>query len=218
MPRLIIAPDDAFRLMLSARLSDRYSETIKKIDLSWFRYPTRLPAPVLVLRPIALEVLETLRRHVREQDIKLQGEIDGKAPADIDPADCITGELGVFERTLKIYARPQDIKPLREYTRVFCITANVMKIVNSIATNQSKLKSESTLKPAPDGAIRDQIGSVYSDAEKSGSKAPNLEELLAPVRERLKPLGYKVSRERIRNIASEPQFKSRRGPVGKTLS
>jgi hypothetical protein len=169
----------------------------------------------LVLRPIALEVLETLRRHVREHDIKLRGEIDGKGPADIDVADCIEGELSVFERTLKVYARPQDIKPLREYTRMFCVKDDVMRIVNSVSKNRSPT-TPITLEVAPELTIRYAIKSVYDDADKGGLRPPNINELPIAVRPRIEKLGYRLpSGNQIKRIGREKEFACRRGKVGK---
>jgi hypothetical protein len=174
------------------------------------------------VREAADEMEKLLRKHVHGGDIGLRGELNNNPPIKIDRADCLEGKLDIYQQTLTIHRGRTRV---RTYHNVFCVKDDVMKIVESISKDRPGLVQrdwppiESTaLKPAPDGIIRDQISSVYSDAERTGSKAPNLEELISPVRERLKSLDYKASRERIRNIGSEPQFKSRRGPVGKRRS
>jgi hypothetical protein len=198
------------------RISNLESTCERERSASWQKIPKSLHAA-------AERTWRLFRDHIRNGDIGLRGELKNNPPIDIDRADCLVGEFNVFDQTLTIPG--QGPKPARTYRRVLCVKDDVMKIVESISKNRPGLAQREwppikskTLKPAPEGIIRDQIGSVYSDAEKNGAKVPNLEELLGPVRKRLKPLGYKTSRDRIRTIASEPQFKSRRRPVGKRLA
>lgn len=210
----IIAPADAFRLMLSARYGKTTLKLAEKINHpAWFTYRKSSGIPTSV-QEAAVSALEMLRRHIKEGDIRLRGELKASdPPSDIDRADCLVGELKVFEQKLIIYAH--GLTKARTYERVFCVKADVLKIVDRISKNRSGLKSKPELKSATDTVIRNAITSVYDAADKGGPR-PNINQLPNVVQPRLKALGYEAAGHQIKKIGKE--FASRRGRVGKRLT
>jgi hypothetical protein len=72
---------------------------------------------------------------------------------------------------------------------------------------------EKTLRPASKEEIRVEIRAVNNDAGKFG---PNVRELAKEVKPRLNQRGLDASENSIIEIASDPEFKARRRPLGKT--
>jgi hypothetical protein len=70
------------------------------------------------------------------------------------------------------------------------------------------------LKPAGDPKIDEAISAVYETAK---GKPPNLNELVAPVKDKLREQGLSASKERIQKIAGNPKHSSRRGKSGVTV-
>jgi hypothetical protein len=132
----VIAPADAFRHFFCTsdrEIGSRFADKIT--SYAWFWYPKsqRIPYPV---HAAADRALKRFCKHVREGDIRLRGELLAEnPPAEIDRADCIVGELHVFNQTLTIYA--QGLRPARVYRRVFCVKDDVLRIVRG--TTQNKL-------------------------------------------------------------------------------
>src|SRR5262249_8695830 len=65
--------------------------------------------------------------------------------------------------------------------------------------------------------IKEAIDTIYSVAEKSGVKPPNIKELPPQVRNYLASSGYTASARQIQDLGSLQEFKLRRRPPGKTL-
>ncbi len=76
-------------------------------------------------------------------------------------------------------------------------------------------ETKKLFKPAPTSAIRAAIEDVYDMAAARGGKPPNINQIGAPVREALFPLGWTAADRRIEVIAREPQFETRRLPRGR---
>jgi hypothetical protein len=209
MPVLaVIAPADAFRLLLGAGYGKVHLKVADKItSASWFRKSHRIPVSV---QTAAHTALAQLRARVAAGEIRLRGELrTERPPADIDPADCARGELDVFGQTLAIYTQKRDRDPARIYRRVFCVKADVKKIVD--ATRNSV---EPELKKAAVATIREEISAVYDAADKGGPR-PNINQLAGAVQPRLQERGYKVSLNQIKIIGGEPQFAKRRRRRGR---
>jgi hypothetical protein len=73
------------------------------------------------------------------------------------------------------------------------------------------------LRPAPFAKIDNAIAAVYDEAKAQGKKPPNLIEVVAPVKDKLREQRLSASRERIQEIARDPKHSSRRGKIGVTL-
>jgi hypothetical protein len=73
-------------------------------------------------------------------------------------------------------------------------------------------------KPAGLPAIRDAIKAVYDEAERTGEKPPNINEIAAPVQARLIVDGRGASGRQIQQIAEEPEFAARRRLPGPTIA
>jgi hypothetical protein len=73
-------------------------------------------------------------------------------------------------------------------------------------------------RPAGSPAIRDAIRAVYDEAERTGEKPPNINEIAAPVQAKLTADGRGASKRQIQKIADEPEFAARRGPLGVTIA
>jgi hypothetical protein len=204
----VIAPLDAFRLMLAARYGGTALDFAEIKSRAWFLWP-HIP------HADAESTLKLLCDHIREGNIRLRGELKASDPPfDIDRADCLIGELNIFQQTLTIY---RGRTPARIYRHVFCVKDDVMKIVECISKNRSGHKHEPTLKYATPSMIRNVITSVYDDADK-GKPRPNINQLPDAVLQRLEMIGFKASGNQIKKIGREEQFKSRRHPVGKRLT
>jgi hypothetical protein len=74
------------------------------------------------------------------------------------------------------------------------------------------------LKNASNDMILKAISDVYDLAEANHTKPPNLNELPLPVLDRLTSKGFKTSANQIKKLGGCPEFHSRRGKVGRTLS
>jgi hypothetical protein len=61
------------------------------------------------------------------------------------------------------------------------------------------------------------ITKLYDDAEKEGSKPPNVKEIAALVQRRLRDEGYETSGRHIQELAGADRHKSRRRKPGTTL-
>jgi hypothetical protein len=73
------------------------------------------------------------------------------------------------------------------------------------------------VRPASPEKIKEAIDTVYSLAEKSGGKPPNIKELAREVRGLLAGSGHTASGRQIEELGSHPEFKRRRRKSGKTL-
>lgn len=74
------------------------------------------------------------------------------------------------------------------------------------------------LKTASKNKIHECITAIYDEAEAAGRKPPNINECGAVVQKRLRDSGFEASQLCIKALADEPQYKSRRGRVGKHAS
>lgn len=213
--RDIIAPVDALGLMLIARCGETaQARKLAKDFEHWLWFPRSWRVPPRVYGS-AVRMEKRLRKSVREGDIGLRGELKASDPPDdIDRADCLVGELNVFEQTLTISVQGRRT-PARVYRRVFCVRDDVMTIVEAIAKKQSGL---TTSKPAADSMIRSVIKSVYDDAVTSGSHPPNINELPDAVTPLLEKQGYKASGRQIKKLGSESQFDGCRNMPGKRVA
>jgi len=214
----VIAPADAFRLLLSARYGKADLKFPRKIKSdAWFWGPSWLGVPTSVHRR-ADKAIKKLRKHVRDGDIRLRGELKPAEPPDyIDRADCLVGRLDVFAQTLTIYAH--GFKPARIYRRVFCVKDDVMKILEGISKNRSGFRSKPVVKKAPPSLIRTEIGLIYDNADKNkNAPRPNLAQLPGVVKPRLEARGFEASGKQIKKIGSEPLFDGRRNKRGKRLT
>ena len=224
----IIAPADAFRLMLAAiygKAALKFAEEIK--SYAWFYFPKsahikvrkgrgRKQAKIKIPESAHAAAERTLKLfcdHVRKGDIGLRGDLNDNPPIDIVPADCLIGKLDVFQQTLTIY---RGSRPARTYHNVFCVKYDVMSIVNSMSKNRSAT-TPITLEEAPEPTIREAIKSVYDDADKKGGPRPNINQLPKAVLPRLP--GYRPPSDRqIKRIGGEKEFAGRRGKIGKRLT
>jgi len=77
--------------------------------------------------------------------------------------------------------------------------------------------SERRLKPAPEVAIHKAIRTIYDEAEAAKAKAPNIVEIVRPVRTRLQAGGLKASGRQIQRLAGADRYKRRRRKTGLTL-
>jgi hypothetical protein len=91
-------------------------------------------------------------------------------------------------------------------------TADLMNWLNEEATEKAELT------PAAASDVRAAIVKVYDDAEKAGTKPPNIKEVVKPVQSRLEKLGYRVSGRQIQNAAKSAEFANRRRAVGKRFT
>jgi hypothetical protein len=207
----IIAPADAFRMLLQAQDSTLdFANKVSSYD--WFLYPELSGASSSEYAAVD-EAIKRLCTHVRAGEIRVRGERQRDPPADIDPADCKVGELDVFNQTLTVFG--QGFEAERVYRRVYCVETDVLRIVRNISKNRAGPVPR--LKPAPPTTIRQVIASVYDEADKGGPR-PNINKLPTAVRAQLEALGYEASGRKIKKIGREPQFARRRGEVGKRLS
>jgi hypothetical protein len=224
----IIAPLDAFRLMLAAEYGKATLKFADEINsYSWFYFPKSTyvstyvkvrkgkvsrPKIPLSVHAAAQRTLKLLCDRVREGDIGLVGQLNNSPPIDIGRADSLIGKLDIFQQTLTIY---RGRTRARLYHNVFCVKHGVMRVVNSASKNRSATTA-TPLEEAPDSTIREAIRSVYDDADKGGPR-PNINQLVAAVLPRL--LGYRPpSGNHIKNIGREKEFAGRRGKVGKRLT
>jgi hypothetical protein len=76
----------------------------------------------------------------------------------------------------------------------------------------TEASSNALLRPAPTEEIRNVLTAVYDEAP---AKPPNVREVVKPAQAKLAAKGLRASRGQIQTVADEPQFKSRRGLVGK---
>jgi hypothetical protein len=74
------------------------------------------------------------------------------------------------------------------------------------------------LRPAPDLMIHKAISDVYSDAERTALKPPNVKEIVAPVQDRLIAAGYQASGRHIQHLAEDGKYKIRRRKPGATVA
>jgi hypothetical protein len=237
----IISPADAFRLLLSARYRRTTLQFADKINsYAWFGYPKSLGIPLCV-HAAALAAIKKLCRHVKGGDIRLRGELCKEVPpVDIDQADCLVGELDVFNQTLTIHGQGLTID--RIYRRVFCSAPDVARIAEGISTEPvapvapvelvTPVEPVAPVKPVapverspfavvatlnrnvPSHIIRSAITAVYDDADKGVGPRPNINELPSAVQPRLAALGYQASGRQIKQIGKEKEFSSRRNEVG----
>ena len=70
------------------------------------------------------------------------------------------------------------------------------------------------LKKATKQQIRDGIRVLYDEKKNEGKKIPNINETKNEVFNSLAERGLEAKKNRIEEIAEEPEFKTRRGPVG----
>jgi len=78
-------------------------------------------------------------------------------------------------------------------------------------------KRNRKLRLASQSIIHDTITEVYDEFEKMNEKPPNLREIVAPVRDKLKAHGYEASGRRIQNLANADKHKNRRRKPGTTI-
>jgi hypothetical protein len=71
---------------------------------------------------------------------------------------------------------------------------------------------------ASDTLIHKTINQIYDEAEATGSKPPNVKEIVAPVQTKLQVAGYEASGRRIQQLADADVYKKRRRRPGPTLA
>jgi hypothetical protein len=74
------------------------------------------------------------------------------------------------------------------------------------------------LRPASDRQIHVAITTVYNEAERTGTKPPNIKEVREPVQHELRKTRHTASGNHIMRLAGEPQHNRRRRKPGKTLA
>jgi hypothetical protein len=83
----------------------------------------------------------------------------------------------------------------------------------------SKAEPETVeLRWAGDNQIDQAITAEYDDAQRKGSKPPNIREIVKPVLLRLSKDGHTATGVRIQKIAGADRHKKRRRPIGKTVA
>jgi hypothetical protein len=112
-----------------------------------------------------------------------------------------------FLRWINAYGHPQPIFWVGRKTPV-----ETQKDENPGA---AAVVEEPPLRQAPEPTIKEAIRAVYDVADQERTKPPNVIELAEPVQRLLAMQGLTASKKRIRDIADQPEFKKRRGPVGK---
>jgi hypothetical protein len=219
----IVAPVEVLALMLAARYGKTTLKCAVKIN-DWLWYPKSWRIPPCV-HAAAEDMEKLLRRHIREGAIRLRGDLKaGDPPLEIDRAHCLVGEFRVFDQTLTISV-PGHRTPACVYRNVFCVTNDVMRIVNEISKNHCapikgvlSFDNVMTLKQAPRDTIRKTIRSVYDDAKNKGEPPPNINKLSYAVLPLLEKRGYEASGRQIKEIGNEKEFKGRRNPRGQRLT
>jgi hypothetical protein len=74
------------------------------------------------------------------------------------------------------------------------------------------------LRPASDRQIHVAITTVYNEAERTGTKPPNIKEVREPVQHELRKTRHTASGNHIMRLAGVPQHNRRRRKPGKTLA
>jgi hypothetical protein len=135
----IIAPFDAFELLLCAHYGRSRLRFVKKIrSYDWFRRKSPWRARDSV-RITAVEVSRKFTEHVRKGDVRLRGSLarlqTGRelqdAPGAIPLEDCREGTLDIFDQILKIDKNKYTFVTAYTYLRVYCVKADVLKLLNS---------------------------------------------------------------------------------------
>jgi hypothetical protein len=80
-----------------------------------------------------------------------------------------------------------------------------------------RVKGNRKLRLAPSSAIHSTITEVYDEFENMNQKPPNLREIIAPVRDKLKARGYEASGRRIQTLANTEKHRNRRRKPGTTI-
>jgi hypothetical protein len=73
------------------------------------------------------------------------------------------------------------------------------------------------LRPAPITKIDNAITAVYDEAEAQKKKAPNLNQVVAPVQRKLREQGLSASKSTIQKLAADAKHAKRRRKGGPTL-
>jgi hypothetical protein len=77
-------------------------------------------------------------------------------------------------------------------------------------------ETRSQLRVATDDEIRIVMRAIYDEAEARNEKAPNIKQIISPVRRRLEDGGRYAERTRVDDIAGENEFENRRPRPGPT--
>jgi len=85
------------------------------------------------------------------------------------------------------------------------------------ASSSPNRSAANQLSPAPRLKVDEAISAVYDEAQARGEKPPNLAELVAPVKLKLKQQGLGAAKTKIQEIADDPKHADRRGDIGVTL-
>jgi hypothetical protein len=84
------------------------------------------------------------------------------------------------------------------------------KLADILAEYQNPSDRRSDAKQASKADIRNAIRAAYDQADALGSKPPNVNEIVGPVRTRLSNAGLMASKNLIQELAAEDEFKGRR--------
>jgi hypothetical protein len=83
------------------------------------------------------------------------------------------------------------------------------------AENAAWVERHYNRRRAPSASIEVAVRAIYDEAEKTGTPAPNINELEKAVRCRLGEQGLVTTRSAIRLVSRRPEFGARRRPPGK---
>jgi hypothetical protein len=221
----IVTPAEAFRMLLRSRWPGPLADEIK--SYAWFQRAYARQRDCMAEEvDQAKEAIKLLRESIQSGAIRLRGVFYAQMPpAAIDPAEQMLGELDVFAATLTLYKSPQSLRVARIYRTVFCIRADVLKLLpnepEKSAAAQGRLSTEPTtqeLKTPKKSLIRDVISAIHKEAKEAGEDPPNIKVLPKLVRPRLNERGFDTSFRQIAMIGEEKLFASERRKPGKTLT
>ena len=152
-------------------------------------------------------------------------------PEEIEGPITFMHELDLIHDSLK-ERRPGPLGPTTLFRNVeveWTGAASYLRSLSASGGNQKIINSPPALaadhinpeaaerKRAPLPVIDTAISAVYDEAEKAGTKPPNLKEIGAAVNKKLCTDGYEASDRRIQEIASAEKHAKRRRKPGKTV-
>jgi hypothetical protein len=150
---------------------------------------------------------------------RLPANLSEKIDAKVSPqtlGDWLVGLRDAVDRDF-------DPQPLARFLRRIIVQEvnfkrSIVSIVQEIeGATSCQMISGQRLKRATKGKIAEAITAIYDMAEQERSKPPNIKEIVKPVQNALRTLGYEASGRQIQGIAEEPKFRNRRRKPGPTI-
>jgi hypothetical protein len=140
-------------LLLRSRYAEKPALPDEIQSYDWFHYEwVRSDECTKADIDAAYDAIKILRENVKSCTILLRGVLRAdEPPAPVDPADQSIGELDVFEQTLE--CRTKGLAP-KTYRRVFCVKADVQRIVKAVTHDRSTRRMADT---DVDKKVRDYI-------------------------------------------------------------